>query len=131
MESGIDVSKWLSEAKKEAAAKECGMFLIHNGVVRVTSKAEARQGISGPAVCRMNFSYDVSGVDAAVGRALHMPGIKLVKVWLADGVLSVGDDIMYVMVGGDIRPHVIECLNELVGEIKNKCVTEDEIYSED
>ena len=131
MESGIDVSKWLSEAKKEAAAKECGMFLIHNGVVRITSKAEARQGIAGPAVSRMNFSYDKAGVDSAVGRALQMPGIKLVRVWLADGVLSVGDDIMYVMVGGDIRPHVIDCLNGLVGEIKNKCVREDEIYSED
>lgn len=128
MSKSINVSEWLSEAKKEAAAKDCGMFLIHNGVVRVSSKAEARQGIAGPKVDHMNFSYDKAGVDAAVEKALQMPGIKMIKVWLADGLLSVGDDIMYVMVGGDIRPHVIDCLNELVGEIKNHCVNEEEIY---
>ena len=42
--------------------------------------------------------------------------------------MSVGDDIMFVLVGGDIRPHVIDALQSLVGEIKNHCVLEEEIY---
>jgi molybdopterin synthase catalytic subunit len=41
-----------------------------------------------------------------------------------EGILKVGDDIMYVLVGGDIRPHVIDALQALVEEIKTKCVTE-------
>ena len=42
---------------------------------------------------------------------------------------ELGDDIMYVMIGGDIRPHVIEALQYLVGKIKRECVTEREIFS--
>ena len=40
------------------------------------------------------------------------------------GELAVGDDIMFVLVGGDIRPHVIGALQQLVGTLKNECVTE-------
>ena len=34
---------------------------------------------------------------------------------------------MYVLVGGDIRPHVLEGLQYLVGRIKNECVAEREL----
>ena len=33
---------------------------------------------------------------------------------------------MYVLIGGDIRPHVVEALQYLVGRIKNECVREEE-----
>jgi len=39
-----------------------------------------------------------------------------------------GDDIMYVLIGGDIRPRVVDALHYLVGRIKNECVVETEIY---
>ena len=48
------------------------------------------------------------------------------EVWLNEGELSVGDDIMYVLIGGDIRPHVVDALQYLVGRIKSECVTEEE-----
>ncbi len=35
---------------------------------------------------------------------------------------------MLVLIGGDIRPHVIDALQSLVGEIKNHCVTETEKF---
>jgi molybdopterin synthase catalytic subunit len=53
-----------------------------------------------------------------------MNGIFHVKVWLNEGELALGEDIMYVMIGGDIRPNVIDALQFLVGKIKNECVTE-------
>ena len=34
---------------------------------------------------------------------------------------------MYVLIGGDIRPHVVEALQYLVGRIKSECVSETEI----
>jgi molybdopterin synthase catalytic subunit len=55
-----------------------------------------------------------------------MEGIYYIKVWLNDGELSVGDYIIYVLIGGDIRPHVVDALQYLVGRIKNECVTETE-----
>jgi len=53
-----------------------------------------------------------------------MEGVSIVRVWVNEGHLEVGDDIMYVMVGGDIRPNVIEALTALVGMIKSEVVTE-------
>ncbi|MBQ3373345.1 MAG: molybdenum cofactor biosynthesis protein MoaE [Oscillospiraceae bacterium] len=123
------MDEWLREAKADEKAARCGMFLVHNGVVRESAKVQVRSGkTDAPAVTGMNFSFDAAKVDAAVADALAMPGIFLVKVWLNEGLLTVGDDIMFVLVGGDIRPHVIDALQALVGEIKNHCVLEEEIY---
>ena len=72
----------------------------------------------------MAFSYDRAKVDAAVDEARRLPGIGYVRVWLNEGELSVGDDIMLVLIGGDIRPRVIDALQQLVGTIKNECVSE-------
>ena len=36
--------QWLREAKADAAAADCGMFLLHNGVVRRSAKARVRAG---------------------------------------------------------------------------------------
>ena len=123
------MDEWLREAKADEKAARCGMFLVHNGVVRESAKEMVRAGkADAPAVTGMNFSDDAGKVDASVANALAMPGIFLVKVWLNEGLLTVGDDIMFVLVGGDIRPHVIDALQSLVGEIKNHCVLEEEIY---
>ncbi len=120
---------WLAEAKASPEASQCGMFLFHNGVVRASAKAKVRQGDeSAMPVREMDFSYDEEKVNAAVENALKLPGIYYARVWLNSGRLNVGDDIMLVLIGGDIRPHVTDALGALVGEIKTNCVTEREIY---
>ena len=119
------IDEWLKEAKADPAALQQGMFLIHNGVVRRTPKAKVRQGIDdGSTVKGMEFAYDAAKVEAAVAEAYKMDGIFHVRVWLNEGHLEPGDDIMYVLVGGDIRPHVIDALQFLVGKLKSECVTE-------
>ena len=122
------IDKWLSEAKADPIASKVGMFLIHNGVVRQTPKALVRQGVdNGSTVKGMEFSYDAVKVDEAIAETYKMDGIFYVKVWLSEGQLEVGDDIMYVLIGGDIRPHVIDALQFLVEKIKTECVTEIEL----
>ena len=39
------IDKWLKEAKADPRALQNGMFLLHNGVVRETTKAKVREGI--------------------------------------------------------------------------------------
>ena len=122
------MDEWLREAKQDENAAQCGMYLFHNGVVRESAKAKVRQGDeSAGSVTGMEFSYDAELVRAAVERARSMPGIYYVRVWLNEGRLEVGDDIMLVLIGGDIRPRVVDALQALVGEIKNNCVREKEI----
>lgn len=123
------IDAWLWEAKADPDFARCGMYLVHNGVVRATPKAQARgietDGVQpGETVGRLTFGYDGARVDAAIAEARALPGISYVRVWLNEGELAVGDDIMLVLVGGDIRPHVIDALQQLVGRLKNECVTE-------
>ena len=118
---------WLREAKAHPDADKVGMYLTHNGVVRATAKAKVRNGEEGTKpVTGMVFSYDREKVDAAVAKTYEMDGIYYVRAWLNEGELSVGDDIMYVLIGGDIRPHVVDALQSLVETLKNECVTETE-----
>ena len=118
---------WLKEAKAHPDADKVGMYLTHNGVVRATAKAKVRNGEEGTRnVTGMVFSYDRQKVDAAVAKTYEMDGIYYVRAWLNEGELCVGDDIMYVFIGGDIRPHVVDALQSLVGTLKNECVTETE-----
>ena len=128
MKESPSVDQWLKEARADESAPRCGMYLTHNGTVRELPKKLVRQGIDdGTKVVGMNFSYDEAGVEAARQEALQMPGIEYVRVWLNEGSLQVGDDIMYVLIGGDIRPNVVDCLQALVGKIKNEMVSEVEI----
>ena len=124
------VDSWLREAKADPAAADCGMFLIHNGVVRRTARAQVREGVQSGEVRGMDFDYDAEKVEKAVASARELPGIRYVRVWLNRGHLQVGDDIMLVLIGGDIRPRVVEALQTLVGAIKNECVTERELIPE-
>lgn len=120
---------WIKEAKEDKSAPECGMYLFHNGIVRQSAKAKVRQGdISASDVKGMVFSYDKEKVEEAVENTQNMPGIGYVRVWLNEGQLEVRDDIMLVLVGGDIRPHVVDALQSLVGELKNHCVKEEELF---
>ncbi len=126
---GPSMDAWLKEAKAHESAAKIGMYLTHNGVVRQSAKAKVREHAENTKeVKALLFSYDAEKVNAAVQATYEMEGIYYIKTWLNEGRLAVGDDIMYVLIGGDIRPRVIEALNYLVGRIKNECVEEIEIY---
>lgn len=119
------IDEWLKEAKNDPEALEEGMYLVHNGTVRQTPKAQVRQGLNdGSLVTGMEFTYDPEMVNEAIAKTYQLEGIFHVRVWLNEGYLELGDDIMYVLIGGDIRPHVIDALQFLVETIKTTCVTE-------
>ena len=118
---------WLQEAKSHESAPKIGMYLTHNGIVRQSAKAKVRLGEDAPDVTGMLFSYDQAKVDAVLADARQLDGIYYIRLWLNQGELKVGDDIMYVLIGGDIRPRVVDALHYLVGRIKNECVVETEL----
>lgn len=122
------IDEWLKEAKKDPNANKVGMYLVHNGTVRETAKAKVRLGQEDTKpVTGMEFSYDKEKVEAAIEETKKRDGIFYVKAWLNEGYLDLGDDIMYILIGGDIRPNIIDALQALVGKIKNECVVETEL----
>ena len=123
---------WMKEAKAHESADKIGMYLTHNGIVRKSAKAKVRFGQEDAKdVASMLFTYDAAMVEKVIKEAYQLEGIYYIKVWLNEGKLHVGDDIMYVLIGGDIRPHVVEALQFLVGKVKNECVEETEVYETD
>ena len=123
------VDAWLREAKAHESAPLCGMYLTHNGTVRQTAKAKVRYGEEKTKeVTGMIFSYDEEKVNAVIADTYKMDGIYYIRVWLNEGELKTGDDIMYVLIGGDIRPRVVDALQYLVSRVKNECVVETELH---
>lgn len=116
---------WLEEAKNHPDSSKIGMYLFHNGVVRETSRAQARKHIEEDSKVKgMKFEFNKKKADKVVEEAYEMEGVFYIKTWFNEGELAVGDDIMHVLVGGDIRPNVINGLQFLVGKIKKECVSE-------
>ena len=111
------LDEWLAQAKQEDGAADIGMYLCHNGVVRSYSR-------DGRPVTGMDLAADRERLEEILATARLMEGVSIVRAWINEGQLAVGDDIMYVMVGGDIRDNVLEALAALVRMIKTEVVTE-------
>lgn len=125
----ISIEKLLKEAKSSKYAKKCGMFLVHNGVVRESAKAKVRNGASiNKKVKKMLLTCDSKKASYYIKKTKNLTGIYYVNILINEGLLNLSDDIMYVVIGGDIRPHVVKALNYLVSNIKKHCVDEKEIF---
>ncbi len=113
------IEQWLEEVKKNADPGALGMILVHNGIVRATSK-------DGKPVAGMNLSYDKLKLERAITEHKKREGIADIRVWIGSGELHVGDDIMAVLVAGRFRTDVLPVFESLISVIKNEIVDERE-----
>ncbi len=59
------------------------------------------------------------------------PGIVDILVEIAeDRDLAVGDDVMYLVVAGDIREHVIAALTETLNAVKSTVTRKQQYYTQ-
>lgn len=114
-----DVNEWIADVKSSPGSEAVGMMLTHRGVVRGTTRA-------GEPVSSMDLSVDRDRLAEALSEARTWDGVFAVRAWVNEGHLAVGDDIMSVLVAGDIREHVFDALGNLVRAIKTTVVTETE-----
>ncbi len=115
------IEAWIREIKENPNSKAVGMFLIHNGIVRETSK-------KGIPIKALKLSYDKKKLEVLVNEIMKREGIYSVKVWINEGLLNIGDDIMKVLIAGRFRTDVFPALEELVTRIKKEIVNEEEIF---
>jgi molybdopterin synthase catalytic subunit len=113
------IEKWLAEVKEKADPQGLGMVLVHNGIVRGTSK-------QGQPVRGMDLSYDEEKLRQVVGEYKQKEGIADIRVWINRGELRVGDDIMLVLVAGRFRTDVLPVFESLLSTIKQEIVHERE-----
>jgi molybdopterin synthase catalytic subunit len=115
-----DIDDWIRDVKSQPGSAAIGMILAHQGIVRGSSR-------SGEPVTGMSLCADATRFDEVLAEAGTWPGIFAVRGWVNEGELLVGDDIMRVVVAGDIREHVFEGLQRLVSLIKTEVLTECEL----
>ncbi len=114
------IRAWVDEIKKNTKPEELGMILVHNGIVRGTSK-------SGDPVGKMRLSYDPDKLAALVAEQKKKEGIVDIKAWINNGNLEVGDDIMLLLVAGRFRTDVLPIFEFVLTTIKKEIVREQEI----
>jgi len=104
--------------------KRVGMILCHNGIVRGTSRGEGKEVIG------VRVTPDHEKIEAIRAEfENHAPGIYRVAVEAFGGDLKPGDDLLYIMVAGDIRENVKAALAELLDRIKSEAVAKEELLA--
>jgi len=99
-----------------------GMILCHNGVVRGTSR-------DGRRVSGLRVSVDHVKLEKIIRKNRQKRGIiEILVEIMEDEDLSVGDDVMYIAVAGDIRDHVVPVLNDTLNEIKTTVTSKTEFF---
>lgn len=117
----MDISKTIADLKKEPGFKEkVGMLLIHNGVVRGTTRKE------GAPVETLEVDPDFDKIDEICREFSERPGIFKVIAKAYSGLFVPGDDLLFIIVAGDIRENVKPVLAEALDRIKSEAVRKKE-----
>lgn len=108
----MDFNIFLDQLKDRHDYEKVGMVLCHQGVVRGTTR-------DGKPVRGLRVSVDYELLTQVVESHKARPGIVEILVQInADRDLMVGDDVMGLVVAGDIRENVIETLTDTLNAIK-------------
>lgn len=118
----MDIERILEKIREHPYAHKIGMIASHLGVVRGTSR-------DGRIVTGVEVAYDLNELNKIINQIKKMQGIVQVLVEVNDGFLEVGDEILFVAVGGDIREHVFPALIRAVDLIKKDASRKNEIFA--
>jgi len=117
----MDITKAIAEMKKEPGfAENVGMILVHNGVVRAWSRKDRST------VTAIDVAPDFKKIEALRAEYQKKPGIYKVLIEAKSGRLQPGDDLLFIVVAGDIRENVKPVLAELLDRVKSEAVVKKE-----
>jgi molybdopterin synthase catalytic subunit len=112
----------VAQIKASPEYPKVGMILCHNGVVRGTSR-------DGRKVDGLQITVDKPKLAEILARQKGRDGIVEILVEINDSdFLKVGDDVMYLVVAGDIRENVLAVLTETLNEIKSTVTAKKENF---
>ncbi|UCD32888.1 MAG: molybdenum cofactor biosynthesis protein MoaE [Desulfobacterales bacterium] len=118
----MNLIRMIDKIKKHPDYHQTGMILCHNGVVRNASR-------DGRNVSGLTIAVDHEKLQRVIKKNKAKPGIIEILVEIAENRnLSVGDDVMFIVVAGDIREHVIAVMNETLNAIKKTVTKKTEFF---
>lgn len=107
----MSLAEMIGKIKRHPDFPKAGMILTHTGIVRGHSR-------DGKPVREIEVRADREALARVVAQMKTRPGIIEVLAEVRDGRLSVGEEIMRVVVAGDIRENVFPVLMDTVNNIK-------------
>ena len=120
----MDITPLIEKIKRHPDYEKVGMILCHNGVVRGRSR-------NGRKVFGLKVSVDHAKLEQLLKEQKSKTGIVEILVQIAENKdLSVGDDVMLLLVAGDIRENVIPVLRETLEKIKTTVTEKIEFFTE-
>lgn len=120
----MNLTNAIAELKKEPGFTEnVGMILIHNGVVRGWSRKDKNT------VTAVEVHPDHDKIKALCAEFEKRPGIWRARAQANEGQLVPGDDLLFIIVAGDIRENVKPALADLLDRIKSEAVHKKEIFA--
>ncbi len=118
----MNINEMIATIKKHPDFSKAGMILCHNGVVRESSR-------DGRAVTGLSVEVDKEKLEQIVARYKKTEGIVEILVEIAaDRKLSIGDDVMALVVAGDIRETVIAVLTDTLNAVKSTVTKKTEFF---
>jgi molybdopterin synthase catalytic subunit len=117
----MELTALIDRIKSQPDYAKVGMILSHNGVVRGTSR-------NGQHVSGLTVSVDREALDDILAEQRQRPGIVDIVVEFREGSLKVGDDLMFIVVAGDLRDHVIPVLEDTLNAIKKRVARKTEHF---
>ncbi len=118
----MSINSFLDQIKNHPDYSKAGMILCHNGVVRGTSR-------DGRKVSGLTISVDHDKLRQVITENKKRDGIVEILVEINEGRdLVVGDDVMYLVVAGDIRENVISTLTDTLNAIKTTVTSKTEFF---
>ncbi len=118
----MDIAAMMAKVKAHPDFSKAGMILCHNGVVRENTR-------EGEPVTELSIQVDHDLLSKIIDQQKAKPGIIEVLVHIEEGKpLKVGDDIMALVVAGDIRENVIETLTDTLNQIKSRATRKTQVY---
>ena len=120
----MNLEKLIEKIKHNPEADRIGMILCHNGIVRGTAR-------DGRRVSGLRVAVDHEKLQTVIAENLKKTGIVDILVEIAeDRDLVVGDDVMYLVVAGDIRERVIAALTETLNAVKSTVTRKQQYYTQ-
>lgn len=117
----MDISKTIAELKKRPDFNEnVGMILVHNGTVRAWSRHNRQ------AVLALETSVDEAKIAQLRREYLVWPGIYEILIEAQSGCFAPGDDLLFILVAGDIRENIKPVLATLLDRIKAEAICKKE-----
>jgi molybdopterin synthase catalytic subunit len=117
----MQLTDLIDKIKGHRDYSKVGMMLCHVGVVRQTSR-------DGRPVSGLDISMDRVALETILSEQRERPGIVEILVQIQEGPLKVGDEVMFIVVAGDIRDHVIPVLEDTLNAIKKRVTRKTEHF---